>query len=267
MARSLSPRRVSAPPRHARPKGTDKSRSTRRLGNRVSLEPLEDRTLMSIFTVVNTGDNGGVNPAPGAGTGTLARRSSTPSHTRGRRSASTSLVQASTRSRWRPGYRASLSRQPSTATPSRAPVRIRSPMAITRSCQSNSMVRTPRAPQLSIWWAQDVRCKGSSSTASTIPGFIQIIVRPTASFKATSSALIPRALKTWAIRSTVSTSRSVHPIFRLAVRRRQCATSFQETTAAASRRGTTPTSSCRAITSAPMPREQKSSPIQVMVST
>jgi hypothetical protein len=32
---------------------------------------LEDRTVPSTFTVTNTGDNGGVNPAPGAGTGTL----------------------------------------------------------------------------------------------------------------------------------------------------------------------------------------------------
>jgi titin len=35
------------------------------------LEVLEDRTLLSTFLVTNTGDNGGVNPLPGAGTGTL----------------------------------------------------------------------------------------------------------------------------------------------------------------------------------------------------
>jgi hypothetical protein len=39
---------------------------------RVFLEALEDRCLPSnIHTVMNTGDNGGVNPAPNAGTGTL----------------------------------------------------------------------------------------------------------------------------------------------------------------------------------------------------
>jgi hypothetical protein len=32
---------------------------------------MEERTLLSTFWVTNTGDNGGVNPAPGAGTGTL----------------------------------------------------------------------------------------------------------------------------------------------------------------------------------------------------
>jgi titin len=35
------------------------------------LERLEDRTVPSTFSVTNTGDNGGVNPAAGAGTGTL----------------------------------------------------------------------------------------------------------------------------------------------------------------------------------------------------
>src|SRR5262249_3606488 len=38
---------------------------------RPCLELLEDRTVSSTFLVTNTGDNGGVNPAPGAGTGTL----------------------------------------------------------------------------------------------------------------------------------------------------------------------------------------------------
>ena len=38
---------------------------------RPRLEVLEDRTMLSIFTVTNTGDNGGVNPWPSAGTGTL----------------------------------------------------------------------------------------------------------------------------------------------------------------------------------------------------
>ena len=32
---------------------------------------LDDRTLLSTFLVTNIGDNGGANPAPGAGTGTL----------------------------------------------------------------------------------------------------------------------------------------------------------------------------------------------------
>src|SRR5262249_53545066 len=40
-------------------------------GTRLSVEPLEDRTVPSTFLVTNTGDNGGVNPAIGAGTGTL----------------------------------------------------------------------------------------------------------------------------------------------------------------------------------------------------
>jgi hypothetical protein len=39
--------------------------------HRPLLEALEDRTLLSIFMVTNTGDNNGVNPAPFAGTGTL----------------------------------------------------------------------------------------------------------------------------------------------------------------------------------------------------
>jgi titin len=50
------------------------SRKTRRpspSSRRPRLEALEDRTVPSAFAVTNTGDNGGVNPAPGAGTGTL----------------------------------------------------------------------------------------------------------------------------------------------------------------------------------------------------
>ncbi|MGA2702978.1 MAG: NosD domain-containing protein, partial [Isosphaeraceae bacterium] len=35
------------------------------------VEALESRSLLSVFMVTNTGDNGGVDPAPGAGTGTL----------------------------------------------------------------------------------------------------------------------------------------------------------------------------------------------------
>jgi hypothetical protein len=42
-----------------------------RVARRPCLEALEDRTLLSTFLVTNTGDNGGVNPAVGAGTGTL----------------------------------------------------------------------------------------------------------------------------------------------------------------------------------------------------
>lgn len=38
---------------------------------RPAVEILEDRRLLSMFTVLNTGDNGGINPAPRAGTGTL----------------------------------------------------------------------------------------------------------------------------------------------------------------------------------------------------
>jgi parallel beta-helix repeat protein len=45
------------------------ARRTRRF--RPVIELLEDRALPSTFTVTNTGDNGGVNPAPFAGTGTL----------------------------------------------------------------------------------------------------------------------------------------------------------------------------------------------------
>jgi hypothetical protein len=43
----------------------------RPVGPRLHLDQLEDRTLLSSFLVINTGDNGGVNPLPGAGTGTL----------------------------------------------------------------------------------------------------------------------------------------------------------------------------------------------------
>src|SRR5207253_2786252 len=48
-------------------------RASRRrpMSRRLLLELLEDRTLPSTLTVLNTGDNGGVNPAAGAGTGTL----------------------------------------------------------------------------------------------------------------------------------------------------------------------------------------------------
>jgi hypothetical protein len=41
------------------------------MARRLYLEVLEDRTLLSTYLVTNTGDNGGVNPAHGAGTGTL----------------------------------------------------------------------------------------------------------------------------------------------------------------------------------------------------
>src|SRR5262245_37491608 len=40
-------------------------------GFRPQVELLEDRCLLATFTVTNTGDNGGVNPVPFAGTGTL----------------------------------------------------------------------------------------------------------------------------------------------------------------------------------------------------
>jgi hypothetical protein len=45
--------------------------SGRRFVPRPRLEELEDRTVLSTFLVTNTGDNGGVNPAAGADTGTL----------------------------------------------------------------------------------------------------------------------------------------------------------------------------------------------------
>src|SRR6478735_5237539 len=38
---------------------------------RLRLYPLEDRCVPAVFTVTNTGDNGGVDPAAFAGTGTL----------------------------------------------------------------------------------------------------------------------------------------------------------------------------------------------------
>src|SRR5690348_5829381 len=38
---------------------------------RILLTALEPRECPATFTVTNTGDNGGVNPAPNAGTGTL----------------------------------------------------------------------------------------------------------------------------------------------------------------------------------------------------
>ena len=38
---------------------------------RLVVEALEARRLLATFTVTNTGDNGGVDPAPNAGTGTL----------------------------------------------------------------------------------------------------------------------------------------------------------------------------------------------------
>ncbi len=47
------------------------ARPITRAADRVVTERLEVRRLMAAFTVTNTGDNGGVNPAPGAGTGTL----------------------------------------------------------------------------------------------------------------------------------------------------------------------------------------------------
>jgi hypothetical protein len=47
------------------------SRRRRRTDAHLAVERMEERTLLSTFWVTNTGDNGGVNPAPGAGTGTL----------------------------------------------------------------------------------------------------------------------------------------------------------------------------------------------------
>jgi hypothetical protein len=50
---------------------THSRRSPRRPPSRPRVEGLEDRTAPAVFTVTNTGDNGGVNPAAFAGTGTL----------------------------------------------------------------------------------------------------------------------------------------------------------------------------------------------------
>src|SRR5437868_6856522 len=52
----------------ANPARRGAKRSRRR---QLDLEVLEARCLPSTFTVLNTNDNGGVNPAFGAGTGTL----------------------------------------------------------------------------------------------------------------------------------------------------------------------------------------------------
>src|SRR5262245_37412671 len=46
-------------------------RRQRARGYRPKLEMLEDRCLPSTFLVTNSGDNGGINPSPGANTGTL----------------------------------------------------------------------------------------------------------------------------------------------------------------------------------------------------
>ena len=39
--------------------------------SRLRIEALDDRCVPAVFTVTNTGDNSGVNPAAGAGTGTF----------------------------------------------------------------------------------------------------------------------------------------------------------------------------------------------------
>jgi hypothetical protein len=51
--------------------GYRQSARSRRAAATPRFESLEDRTVLSTFWVTNTGDNGGVNPVPGAGTGTL----------------------------------------------------------------------------------------------------------------------------------------------------------------------------------------------------
>jgi hypothetical protein len=56
---------------HAAERPTHYSARSRRAAAAPLLEGLEDRALLSTFWVTNTGDNGGVNPVPGASTGTL----------------------------------------------------------------------------------------------------------------------------------------------------------------------------------------------------
>src|SRR3954469_15751917 len=50
-----------------------RDRRRRSVTRQLVLEAMESRPLLAplIFVVSNTGDNGGINPAPGAGTGTL----------------------------------------------------------------------------------------------------------------------------------------------------------------------------------------------------
>jgi hypothetical protein len=58
--------------RRSAPGQTPRRRSpARRFAPKPRLEVLEDRTLLATFLVTNTGDNGGVDPVPGAATGTL----------------------------------------------------------------------------------------------------------------------------------------------------------------------------------------------------
>src|SRR5262245_47702218 len=58
-------------PRKSAPRHRRSARRFRPHTANLLLESLESRSLLSTFVVTSTGDNGGVNPAPGAGTGTL----------------------------------------------------------------------------------------------------------------------------------------------------------------------------------------------------
>src|SRR5689334_6240265 len=62
--------------RSARKQPSQRKRSNRRQSSKarrraLMLEQFEDRLTLSTFTVTNIGDNGGFNPAPFAGSGTL----------------------------------------------------------------------------------------------------------------------------------------------------------------------------------------------------
>jgi hypothetical protein len=61
----------SASNRLGLPRPRHGSRQRRRTNTLLTVERMEERTLLSTFWVTNTGDDGGVNPAPRAGTGTL----------------------------------------------------------------------------------------------------------------------------------------------------------------------------------------------------
>ena len=69
MSRSLSPFVGRAFARRLNRNFCEASR--RNTKHRLRVESLEDRAVPAIFTVTDLGDNGGINPNPGDGTGTL----------------------------------------------------------------------------------------------------------------------------------------------------------------------------------------------------